>query len=161
LKGRFPPEYFLFFLLLLFILLFAGSKFWERFYEDPGIDSAEVVAAQREAEAIAEKHETWVQYALVATSTMKRPCLRCPNGITIVTVKKGEVYKYGITTQGEARYQQQLYENLQLRMVEEVVGEYTICKKAEVNKIIGYRFLPESQKPEIKLLRPPGNANRS
>jgi hypothetical protein len=92
---------------------------------------------------------------------MLRPCLRCPNGIEMVTVKKDEVYKYGITTQGRARYSRAYLLSLRLRMEEEVWGEYTLCRKAEINKIMTYRFLPESQKPEVKLIRPPGNANRN
>lgn len=79
----------------------------------------------------------------------------------MVTVHRGEIYKYGITTQGKARYVQRLYEKLQVRMVEQLVGHYTECKTAEVNKIIAYRFLPESQKLEVKLIRPPGNAYRN
>lgn len=158
--GFSPFRFFLLFILFL-VLAYAGSEFWEQFYNDPTLDPEEVAAAQREAEEIANRHETWIQYALIATTTMQRPCLRCPNGIHIVTVRTGEVYKYGITTQGQARYEQQLYENLQVRMVEQVVGEYTLCKTAEVNKIVAYRFLPESQKPEVKLNRPPGNAYRN
>lgn len=46
-------------------------------------------------------------------------------------------------------------------MEEEIYGNYIKCKKAEINKIIAYRFLQESHKPEVKLARPPGNANRN
>jgi len=157
------PPYFPVMLLLagLIAILFASSDFWKRFYDDPSLDNAEVEAAQREAEEVAYKHENWIQYVLRANTTMQRPCLRCPNGITKVTVKAGEIYRYGITTQGRARYDREFLRLLELRMEEEVYGNYITCKKAEINKIIAYRFLPESQKPEVKLIRPPGNANRN
>jgi hypothetical protein len=148
-------------LLFISVLVFASAAFWERLKNDPDLDRAEVEAAQQEAEEIVKKHEEWTQYALVAITTRKRPCFRCPNGVTMVTVKKGEIFKYGITTQGEARYKRKLYNKLELQMIEEVIGDYTICKKAEINKILSYQFLPESQKPEVKLVRPPGNANRN
>jgi len=162
-KHKRKPPLFPFIVLLIgFVaVLFASSDFWKRFYDDPGLDNAEVEAAQQEAEEIAKRHENWIQYALIATSTMKRPCLRCPNGVNIVTVKTGEVYKYGITTQREKRYKQRLYQTLEVRLQEEVEGSYTMCKTSEINKILAYRFLPESRKPEVILTRPPGNANRN
>lgn len=148
-------------ILFVCLVVFASSKFWERFKNDPNLDSAEVEATQKEAEEIAKKHENWIQYVLIATSTKKRPCLRCPNGLKEVTVKIGEIYKYGITTQGEKRYKQKLYQTLEVTIKEEIEGDYTTCKTAEINKILAYRFLPESVKSEVKLTRPPGNANRN
>jgi len=159
-KG-FSPFPLLPILIGLILLVFAGSKFWERFYDDPDLDKAEVEQAQREAEEIAKRHENWIQYVLIATSTKKRPCLRCPKGVNEVTVQVGEVYKYGITTQKEKRYRQRLYQRLEVRLQEELEGSYTVCKTAEINKILSYRFMPESRKPEVKLTRPPGNANRN
>ncbi len=158
--GGHNPLPFLPILIVLFILAFAGSKFWERFRNDPNLDQSEVEAAQKEAEAITKRHEVWVQYVLIADYTMQRPCLRCPNGVTMVTVKAGEIYKYGITTQGEARYAKKLYAHLGVTFFEEHEGTYLECKELEVNKISAYQFLQESNKPEVKLIRPPGNANR-
>lgn len=162
-KHKRKPPLFPFIVLLIGLgaVLFASSDFWKRFYDDPELDNAEVEAAQREAEGITHKHENWIQYVLRANTTMKRPCLRCPNGITKVTVRAGEIYRYGITTQGRARYDREFLRLLELRMEEEIYGNYIKCKKAEINKIIAYRFLQESHKPEVKLARPPGNANRN
>jgi hypothetical protein len=55
-------------LLVVALLAFAGTKFWERFYDDPDLDHAEVDAVQREAEKIGDRHEEWTQYALIATT---------------------------------------------------------------------------------------------
>jgi len=159
-KNSLSPIHLLPILIIGFLLLFGGAKFWERFYNDPTLDPAEVAAAQKEAEEIAERHETWIQYALIATTNMKRPCLKCPKGIIMVTVKAGEVYKYGITTQGKSRYTQSQYAKLGVALIEQHRGDYSSCKAQEVNKILSYRFLPESRKPEGKLIRPPGNATK-
>ena len=153
-KGMLPL------LFLICFVLIGHSKFWERFYNDPNLDQAEIETAQQEAQKIIDRHGEWVQYVLIATTTMKRPCMRCPGGIPMVTVKAGEIYKYGITTQGESRYTRGLYTQLNLSYFEEYQGKYIECKELEVNKISSYQFLPESQKPEGKLIRPPGNANR-
>ena len=147
--------------IILILLAFAGSKFWERYYNDPNLDRSEVEEAQREAEEVKERHEVWIQYVLIADTDGKRPCLRCPGGIPEVTLKAGEIYKYGITTQGEARYTKAEYKSLRVSYFEEFYGTYLECKEMEVNKIVAYRFLPQSKKPEVKLLRPPGNANKS
>ncbi|NBC09178.1 MAG: hypothetical protein GVY26_18455 [Bacteroidetes bacterium] len=157
------PPYFPAMLLLagLIAILFASSDFWKRFYDDPSLDNAEVEAARKEAEEIAKRHEAWVQYVLVADYTAKRPCLRCPFGIPAVTVKTGEIYRYGITTQGESRYTESQYIQLGVTYLEEFRGSYSECKKMEVNKILAYRFLPQSNKLEAKLIRPPGNANKN
>jgi hypothetical protein len=159
---RKPPLFpFIFLLVGLVVALFAYSDFWKRFYDDPDLDKAEVEAARQEAEEIAKRHEVWVQYVLVADYTTKRPCLRCPNGIPVVTVNTGEIYKYGITTQGIGRYTESQYIQLGVTYLEEFRGSYLECKEMEINKILAYRFLPQSQKPEVKLLRPPGNANKN
>ena len=148
-------------LLVVALLAFAGTKFWERFYDDPDLDHAEVNAIEKEANEISGRHKHWTQYALVANTTMVRPCLRCPNGVELVTVKAGEIYKYGITSQGPNRYSNEYYSKLGLFMSEEYHGSYEMCKQMEINKILAYRFLPESAKPEVKLIRPPGNANKN
>lgn len=151
-------------LLIAAIFLIAASAsalFWERFYKDPALDKAAIEEAQREAEEIINRHTEWIQYALIANSTMKRPCLRCPGGITSVTVRTGEVYKYGITTQGSSRYNQKMYRQLNLQFIDQFSGNYIECKTQEINKIVAYKFLPEAQKPEIKLIRPPGNGVRN
>lgn len=146
---------------LLSFVLFASSEIWERLLKDPNLDTEAVEAVKKEAEDIKSRHENWIQYKLVAINTMKRPCLRCPNGIKTVTVRKGEVYKYGITTQGQARYTSTQYSYLDVRLLTEFEGNYTECKNMEIDKILSYQFLPESQKPEVKLIRPPGNAKKS
>ena len=151
-------------LLVIAIFLIAASAsalFWEHFYDDPDLDWTAIEEAQREAEEIVNRHSEWVQYALIANSTMKRPCLRCPGGVDMVTVREGEIYKYGITTRGVSRYSQSFISLLDLRFFIEYKGSYIECKEMEINKIVSYKFLPESQKPEIRLIRPPGNANRN
>lgn len=80
-------------LLITGVLAITSSKCWEPFYRNPDLNPAEIAAAEQEAEEIMNRHEDWVQYALIANSTRSRPCLRCPDGIQMVTVKAGEVYK--------------------------------------------------------------------
>lgn len=146
---------------MLGILILVASNFWDRLYKNPNIDPEAIVEAEEEAEEIINRHKKWVQYVLIANSTMKRPCLRCPNSVAMVTVKAGEIYKYGITTQGKSRYTEQDLISFDLRFVRQHQGSYIECKKLEVNKIVAYQFLPESFKPELKLVRPPGNTYRS
>ncbi len=145
----------------LLALLATNPDFWDPFLNDPDLDPEEVVAAKREADEIAERHEEWVQYKLVALSTKRRPCIRCPKGMETVTVRAGEIYRYGITSRGTRRYKDKTYETLDVGFVVELKGDYALCKRSEVNKIIAYKFLPEAQKPEGKLIRPPGNGNRN
>ncbi|MEN0004184.1 MAG: hypothetical protein AAF798_08575 [Bacteroidota bacterium] len=149
-------------LLILSGFVFLGSSiFWERFKDNPDLNQEEVEAAQKEAEEITERHEVWIQYVLIADYPGKRPCMRCPGGVALVTLKTGEVYKYGITTQGRNRYSESYYAKLGLTYIEEFRGSYEECKAREINKIMAYRFLPQSKKPEVKLVRPPGNANKN
>ncbi|MEN0006076.1 MAG: hypothetical protein AAF798_18135 [Bacteroidota bacterium] len=162
-SGLGPWNPMVIFLLLLSIgfSIWMSSDFWEQFENDPELDQELVAAAKGEAEAIADRHEKWIQYALIATHTMKRPCLRCPDGVTMVTVKAGEVYKYGITTQKKKRYTKKMYEKLELTMIVQNRGDYTFCKRAEIRRILAYQFLPESWKLEVRLFRPPGNASKN
>jgi len=96
-----------------------------------------------------------IQYALIVTQTGFYPCYNCPNGF--IEMYPGEIWKYGKTCNTESgRYPGGLpCENL--RFVPQFAGTESECLTMEKTKIYSYPILPESQKRNLILLRPPGN----
>jgi hypothetical protein len=100
------------------------------------------------------------QYALLARDNGYYPCLSCKaSGVDSIQIFlfRGEVWKYGTTTKGEAgRYRKTLVVK-KLRYVPQHVGTLTDCLKQEKIKIYQYPLLPECLKRNFYLIRPPGN----
>lgn len=96
------------------------------------------------------------QYALKALKDGWFPCLKC-NGITKIFLNHGEVWKYGKTCNAEfGRYPAGLpYPGLYY--FTEYFGTEKECLLEEKRKIYNYPNLPECQKRNVSLLRPPGN----
>jgi hypothetical protein len=101
-----------------------------------------------------------VQYALVAAEDGYYPCY---NGeTTTIYLKRGEVWKYGKTCNGEiGRYPTGLpAPNLSFRV--QLVGTEEQCLIMEKEKIYNYYLLPENIERAARtgtqpLMRPPGN----
>jgi len=105
------------------------------------------------------------QYALIVIQAGRFPCYECPTGE--IYLKKYEVWRYGFAGMGgeKKRYpngifykdgkwkltKDHLFYDAQLR------GTRPECLIEEIKKIYHYPELPEAQKRDIKLIRPPGN----
>lgn len=96
------------------------------------------------------------QYALIVKEAGYFPCLNCGDRNTIF-LNVGEIWKYGTTRTGEKiRYKSEPFDP-RLRYVPEFFGNYAECLKMEKLKIYNYVLLPENQKRESPIIRPPGN----
>lgn len=103
-----------------------------------------------------EQIDNAVQYALIAQVDGFYPCLNCGERTTIY-LKAGEVWKYGTTRIGEKERYQSNPIDKRLLFIPQFYGDYAECLKAEKIKIYNYILLPENQKRESPLIRPPGN----
>lgn len=136
-----------------FILAYKGTDFL-RVNKDGEIELVpeRLDKLQKELNALDEAE----QYALRAMKAGEFPCLNCSDSL-VIHLKKDEIWKYGVTSKGEAgRYgrdlaKQNLYYDLQF------TGDYTACLKQEKIKIYAYALLPENLKRITPLIRPPGN----
>ena len=85
-------------------------------------------------------------------------CLSCPPGIPFVTLKKGEIWYIGHTCQDDNdRHSRAFRQEHNVWLYTNYVGPKEECHKIELKLIRGYKYLPESQKPEAKLFLPPYN----
>lgn len=107
-----------------------------------------------------EEIENAEQYALIAAISKHFPCYSCVNGVNILFLNKGEVWKYGVTRKGERiRYPGGHYGATDLIYVQQYKGNYAECLKKEKLKIYEYPLLPEARRRSTILPRPPGNKN--
>lgn len=98
------------------------------------------------------------QYVILARVDGYYPCYSCGKDTTIFLFA-GEVWKYGVTIQGElGRYRHWLEKN-NLRYRVQYRGTIQACLKQETLKIYQYPLLPENLKRKPPLIRPPGNKN--
>ncbi len=105
------------------------------------------------------------QYALTALKSDNYPCFECKNNQLFL--KQGEVWRYGFAGKGgeKTRYPTGTFyvdekwrlTKLHLKYMTEYKGVKWRCLLEEIFKIYDYPELPEAQKREIKLIRPPGN----
>ncbi|MCI4647593.1 hypothetical protein [Phaeodactylibacter sp.] len=102
------------------------------------------------------------QYALIAAVNGHFPCFSCMDGSTTIFLKKGEVWKYGVTRKGEQiRYPAGNFGAMDLYYVPQFKGDYAACLKEEKRKIYYYPTLPEALMRSVELIRPPGNKTDS
>ncbi len=158
------------FLALLLALLAIGvALYWmmKRGYQDGAITIEEIEksldpqelesyrAAQKEVD---DKFEYCVQYILYALEDGKYQCLSCPPGIPFVTLKEDEIWYIGHTCQEhDDRHSKAFRKKHNVEMRLNYIGPKAECHRIELKLIRGYRYLPESLKPEIKLTLPPFN----
>lgn len=96
------------------------------------------------------------QYALLAVRNGEYPCFNCPGKSTIF-LRKGQVWKYGVTTQGEkGRYRTWHIDN-HLFYLMQLQGTLQECLREEKRKIYYYATHPENLARTVPLIRPPGN----
>lgn len=111
---------------------------------------------QKELDKEIERLNNAEQYALIAIENDYFPCYNCPND-TLIFLYIGEVWRYGITINGEkGRYPNGLPYKALLYEVQ-VRGTLQECLIEEKRKIFNYATLPENIKRKIPLIRPPGN----
>ena len=98
------------------------------------------------------------QYALVAKAPGYYECLHCPSGL--VFLNSLEVWKYGVTDQGEkVRYSINYLDSRNLLYSIQFQGDYAQCLMEEKRKLFYYPLLPENlvRPDSLKLLLPPGH----
>lgn len=100
------------------------------------------------------------QYALVATIAGWYPCFNCPD-TTHIYLLPGEIWKYGVTTNGPDRYPKSFYQENKLQYLAQFKGTLQECLREEKRKIYHYPILPENIKRRKPILRPPGNKKDS
>jgi hypothetical protein len=99
------------------------------------------------------------QYALIALKSKKYPCSSCL-GQDSIFLFAGEIWKYGVTFNGqEGRYGQEYLNANELRYIIQFKGPLGECYKEEKRKIFYYPTLPENTKRKEPLMRPPANVN--
>ena len=107
---------------------------------------------------VEKKFEQCTQYILYALDNGLYQCRSCPPGIPFVTLKKGEIWYIGHTCrENDARHSRAFRQEHNVWMFTNFVGTKEECHKIELKLLQGYRYLPESQKQEIKLILPPNN----
>lgn len=162
-----PPPNLL--LLLLSILAVCVFIFWKLKFgyqkEALTVEKIEEFLTPKELEAyqaaqkeVDDKFENCIQYILYALADGKYVCLSCPNSIPFVTLKEGEIWYIGHTCQNdEVRHSKSFRQKHNVWMFTNYVGRKEECHRIELKLIRGYKYLPESQKPETKLFIPPYN----
>jgi hypothetical protein len=102
------------------------------------------------------KIEQAEQYVLKADVAGYFPCFNCYDK-PHVYLNAGEIWKYGVTMNGEkGRYKSGLPTERLVYLVE-YEGPLNKCLKLEKTKIYNYALLPENTRRERPLMRPPGN----
>jgi len=98
------------------------------------------------------------QYVIRAKVSGFYPCYNCGADTTIFLFA-GEVWKYGVTIQGELKRYRKWLEKMNLRYRVQYRGTIQDCLRQETLKIYKYPLLPENLKRKPPLIRPPGNKN--
>lgn len=97
------------------------------------------------------------QYVLRAKFSGLYPCYSC-GADTLIFLRAGEVWKYGITIQGEkGRYPNTWITAMGLSYRVQYRGSIQACLRQETLKIYQYALLPENTQRAVPLIRPPGN----
>lgn len=99
------------------------------------------------------------QYALLAIEDSWYPCLH--KGRTTCFLKKGEVWKYGVTSKGQTgRYPDAFLIKNRVSYFIQYSGTFSECLKQEQIQLFNYPYLPENlaRDPVERLPRPPYNS---
>ncbi len=114
-------------------------------------------AAERERQL--KKPNQAEQYALIAKKAGYYPCLHNPTKLIFLNI--GEVWKYGVTINGEkVRYTTKYLQENNLLYRIEFSGDYAQCLAQEKIKLFNYPLLLENlaRADSLRLILPPGNA---
>ena len=101
------------------------------------------------------------QYALIARTDGWYPCLH--SGRTSYYLKKGEVWKYGVTSKGKTgRYTTDYLVKNRVNYFVQYIGTFSECLKEEQIKLYYYPYLPENlvRPPADRLPLPPYNSKK-
>lgn len=160
-----PPINFLPVFLLLALLALAWQLVFG--YEDEALriediermlTPEELTAYRAAQQEVDNKFGRCIQYILYAQEDGLYECAACPPGIPFVTLKKGDIWYIGYTCQDDAaRHSHSFRKKRGVWLFINYIGSVEECRKIELKLLRGYRFLPESIKPEIKLILPPNN----
>lgn len=160
-----PPFHFIPILLAIVLIALAGK--WIFGYKERALRVEEIeksltpeeLGAYQSAQSeVDEKFENCIQYILYALEDGLYECANCPPGIPFVTLKEGEIWYIGHTCQdGDDRHTQPFQKKHRVWMHTNYIGSKQECHKVELKLLRGYKYLPESLKPEIKLVLPPYN----
>lgn len=111
---------------------------------------------QTQMEQRLERLRSCEQYVLMAKTSGFYPCYPCGKD-TSIFLFAGEVWKYGITIQGEKGRYRSWVTTMGLRYRVQYRGSVQDCLRQETLKIYQYALLPENTKRAVPLIRPPGN----
>ncbi|WP_373553785.1 hypothetical protein [Haliscomenobacter sp.] len=111
---------------------------------------------QTQMERRLERLRSCEQYVLIAKTSGFYPCYNCGKD-TRIFLQAGEVWKYGITIQGEKGRYRSWVTTMGLRYRVQYRGSVQDCLRQETLKIYQYALLPENTKRAVPLIRPPGN----
>lgn len=151
-RGNKPKPPFIL-IILIVIALFMASPFIE--YDEHGVPQLAKWRQEKLAKELDEIRGA-EQYVLLTLENGIYPCYSCI-GATTIYLRKGQVWKYGMTTKGEkGRYQNKL-PGQRLFYLTEFEGTVEECLIEERKKIYLYALLPENLVRETPLIRPPGN----
>ncbi len=141
------------FFILLLLALFMASPFIE--YDEHGVPQLSKWRQEKLTKELDEIKGA-EQYVLLTLENGIYPCYSCV-GATTIYLRKGQIWKYGMTTKGErGRYKNKL-PGQRLLYVTEFEGTVEECLMEERKKIYYYALHPENLAREVTLIRPPGN----
>lgn len=155
---RSPRAALLFFILCSCILAVLAAWNGVDFLEqDEGGTLSLSAARETQMQQRLQRLEQCEQYVLRAKSSGYYPCYSC-GADTLIFLRAGEVWKYGITIQGEkGRYSNAWVTALGVSYHRQYRGSVQACLRQETLKIYQYALLPENVKRRRPLIRPPGN----
>ena len=148
-------QYVLFVGALLLIYVLVEKIILERFGNTPKLTPTEAEKLQKRLREIDESE----QYALIAMVDGWYPCMH--SGRTTCYLKKGEVWKYGVTSKSETgRYKAPFLIANGVSYFIQFTGTFSECLKQEQIKLYYYQYLPENlaRPPAERLPRPPYNS---
>ncbi|AEE50267.1 hypothetical protein [Haliscomenobacter hydrossis] len=146
----------LFFLISAILGLFAYWKGADFLEIDPDGNVKISTKREKQLERRLKRLEEAEQYVLRARKNGFYPCYNCGKD-TLIFLFSGEIWKYGVTIQGEKDRFRSMLDRLDLSYRVEYAGRLDECLKQEAIKIYHYASLPENLKRNPLLIRPPGN----
>lgn len=153
--GTSKSTYLLLVCSVLLTIVFIRILALEKSGSEPKLSPKEEEKLQKRLREIDEAE----QYALIATVDGWYPCSH--SGRTTFYLKKGEVWKYGVTSKGEfGRYTALFLSKNRVTYFIEYEGTFSECLKQEQIKLFNYSYLPENlaRPPTERLPRPPYNS---
>lgn len=136
------------------IIIACAVTFFKKEEPSPALSPKEKAKLEQKVKEIDDAE----QYALIAAKDGLYTCLHSGRGICFL--RKGEVFKYGVTTKGEfGRYNTSFMMKHNVMYVVEFKGNIAECLIQEQIKLFNYPYLPENlaRLPENRLPRPPFN----